>query len=233
MSISLLPTFDTDGYQVEPSTDKLNEVIAAINESGGGGGGDTYPMNPGIWYDNRTAMAGKDGDDVLMEPDTVYGGLIRITDPDANLTAVALAPVFLAPPATTTTVRLSLNAVSETGASRGLPGENIADLGTIVIPDDWDGSSLPTATPNVAVSPGYYWICISATTNDLSVFGFQAYSHYLGMVNGAVGETTVCSGITVASPGAHTSMPATLVGVVTPADRVEIAPLIFFQVTPT
>lgn len=38
MSISLLPEFDADGYQVEPSTEKINEIIAAVNESGGGGG---------------------------------------------------------------------------------------------------------------------------------------------------------------------------------------------------
>lgn len=31
MSIPLLPEFDADGYQVEPTTAKINEVIAAIN----------------------------------------------------------------------------------------------------------------------------------------------------------------------------------------------------------
>lgn len=41
MSIPLLPEFDADGYQVEPSTAKLNEIITAVNAGGGGGGGAT------------------------------------------------------------------------------------------------------------------------------------------------------------------------------------------------
>lgn len=35
MSIPLLPEFDADGYQVNPSTEKVNEIIAAINSGGG------------------------------------------------------------------------------------------------------------------------------------------------------------------------------------------------------
>lgn len=56
MSISLLPEFDADGYQIEPSTAKLNEIITAVNESGGGGGGDTIlslPIAP-----SASALAG-------------------------------------------------------------------------------------------------------------------------------------------------------------------------------
>ena len=39
MPIPLLPEFDADGYQVEPTTAKINEVIAAVNAVGSGGGG--------------------------------------------------------------------------------------------------------------------------------------------------------------------------------------------------
>lgn len=35
MSIPQLPDFDADGYQVEPSTEKVNEIITAINDGGG------------------------------------------------------------------------------------------------------------------------------------------------------------------------------------------------------
>jgi hypothetical protein len=229
MSVSLRPTFASDGYQAEPTVADLNEIIAAVNDSGGGGG-DTYPMNPAIWYDNGTAMAGTEGDDpATLGADTILGALITVTDPDATMTGVGF--VLYGNQTGDATARVAIYAVSETGASRGLPGAKVADLGTVLVPDGTLGGESFSITPDAAVEPGDYWICASAT-GDIAIASFRTYGGTLGRADFTDGSSVSSAGVSVTSAGAQTAMPATLEGVVQPSDLTQEAPRIFFQVTP-
>lgn len=78
MSISLLPEFDADGYQVEPSTEKINEIIAAVNDSGGGGGATFYSAS-------YTGFAANDADGWLSIFKAPVAG---------SMTAVYFMPAF-------------------------------------------------------------------------------------------------------------------------------------------
>jgi hypothetical protein len=219
-----------DGWVIPLDSVTAGGIGMAIPVDAGGGGGDTYSMNPNVWYDNGTAMAGSEGDDpATLEPDTITLALIRIGDPDANLTGIGF--VLYAPQDGDATARFALFAVSETGASRGLAGAKVADLGTVVVTDGaqpGDGFSL---SPDAPVTPGLYWVGGSATAT-VSITGFRSYGGTVGRAAFTDGSSVSSAGISVASTGAHTAMPSTLVGVVEPTDLTQEAARFFFQVTP-
>jgi hypothetical protein len=231
MSISLLPEFDADGYQVEPSTEKINEIITAVNESGGGGGGDTYPMHQAVWYDNSTAMAGTDtGSGMGLDPDMVYGALIRVTDPNAGLAGIGVR--VMAGPANPATLRFGLYAVSDAATSRGLPGERGADLGTIAV--DAEETGWLTLETFAAAEPGWYWVGV-ATTESLELMAWSPAvtgGALLGVRDPDGGNFQVAGGVELAAAGAQTAMPATLADVATASDRVSEAPYLAFRIGP-
>lgn len=230
MPITPLPTFTANGRHERPTTEKINEIITALNllegggGGGGGGGGATFPMLAGVWYDNGTVapVSVTGNTPVVLAADQVAGSLIQIF---CSGRSVSMIRVHVAqPPANITMLRAALY---EAGTTT-LIGDKVGDLGSVEIAAMSEDPIVITG--DVELAPGYYWVILSSDQPiDLATIGATEYSMF-PLPAWDDDEIEGPTGILAASVGAHTALPSSLASVVA-ADMVVNAPYILFQIT--
>lgn len=233
MSISRLPEFASDGYQVEPSTTKINEIIDAVNSGGGGGGGATFPMAEGAWYTPFTAIGGQrdtNGHVAFEATSTAYAAPIRLYEP-CGISAVGVRTAV--PSSGTPTMRFALFSPS----ASGMVGEKVADLGTVSVPSSGDnGDYKQTSSTTPELPAGWYFIVVSVNSDTAGTEMIKAGDGSPGF--GGPIATFAPTDDPTDGPAIGIEITATGIGNAIPSDLTsatqepsEFCPMVFFQIT--
>lgn len=220
MSISLLRDPDFDGGEGEnPSTQKVNEMITALNlleGAGESGGVPTQLLTH--WnrvYDNRTSGPGEETT-LEIYSFAMVAGLIRIEESGMQIQTVGFRVTTAA---TDEEARMSIYTMSDSsGAGRGLLGDLVLDCGVVSV----GTTGYKSRNVFTAVDPGFYWVTIEPS-DTITIAGFQSHSGQLGS-NTSTGA--VNSGVSTNIAGNPLDpSPASLDA----GNIIAVAPLVYFD----
>ena len=175
MPIPLLPEFDSDGYQVQPTTAVINDVITAVNAAlseagllaaladtessvsaavallgGGSAGVMPWPVLTGSTIDSRTVYAA-DASEAAVTANLRYAVPLIIRQ-SCTIDTIGVRVVT----GSAGVVRFGLyDVIMTAGPTFGAPGALIGDYGTGST--EYGGNNI-RGYPDVVVEPGVYYI---------------------------------------------------------------------------
>lgn len=196
--------------------------VEQIGEGGGegGGGGVTFPMAEGVWYDQSFGLpCVPDNTDITNNE--IRGTLLLI--PTAcTISKIGIRPTGLPnDPATVLVGIWALDANNE-------PAAQVGSTATITVPGDWEAPDIPEAATNIAIDAGWYYIG-AASNEDVPVESINTTGGGSGLLGiGADGGPRYI-GWDVDEPTASVALPATLVGAT--LELKSGGPQILFQIT--
>lgn len=193
-------------------------AIEALIPEGGGGGGASFPMVEGVWYD-QTYATPMQVSTSTADADTLIGGVFLIPT-DCTISKVGLFPS--AAPSASATALVGIYAISDAG----IVSAQVGTTATVAVADSWTEGIVESAT-EIAVTAGWYFIGV-ASDEELTITGFEVDSVVVGLL-GFDADAGHSYGYTLSEEDVHVALPATLVGAELALNF--NAPQILFQIT--
>lgn len=200
--------FQGSGFSMKVTVNEDGTVEPVVSGGGFGGGGASFPMAEGVWYDGRTATGGNDKlaseEEIEVVADTAFAQLIYIYEP-CIISKVGIRPSV---PATTGTLLFSLH----TPSANAMVGAKVGDLGEITVTNTYDEVDPLEDTCSVSVEQGWYFIVVSGTAEVFlpfrQSFGAHSFTGPYPARDESVGYLNF--GVEITSVGIESAIPADL-----------------------
>lgn len=203
------------GYDPVPVFDSA-EIAAIEALAGGGGGGVTFPMAEGVWYDQSFGMATVDQSGVTFGADWFAGTVFMVP------TACTITKIGVLPSEAPSAAADVLIAVYELGEDVS-PTNRVGSAVTIEVPDTWS-EGIVEVVASIELTAGWHFI---GGTSDVTVTvdgvsAFEVGQGLLGFLAGT-GRCIAWEGEVIGA------LPSTLAEAT--LQKVPTAPRILFQIT--